>query len=91
MIITFDYGHKKIFFDNGYTISIYNGAGSYTENHFKTKLFERKIIISKTCEIAIIKGSEFVTKEVLNYNNNVMGYVTKKELKQIIKKVRKLK
>lgn len=40
-MISTSYGHCWITFENGYTISIFNGFGSYSENHFNHKLFDK--------------------------------------------------
>lgn len=34
-------GHIWISFKNGLTLSIFNGYGSYTENHYKTKNLQK--------------------------------------------------
>lgn len=83
-------GHKFIAFSNGYIVSIFNGYGSYTENKFNLKSIKRKFIKTKYCEVAVIYNQTFVTKKVLDSSEDVEGYVTKKKLKEIIKKVRKL-
>jgi hypothetical protein len=49
---------------------------------------DKKIIITQDCEIAILRKDEFITEEVLGGNGVVRGYVTKKELKEIIKTIR---
>ena len=40
-MISTSFGHCWIKFENGYTISIFNGFGSYSDNHFNHKLFEK--------------------------------------------------
>lgn len=89
-------GHCWITFENGLTISIFNGFGSYTENHFDTKLNEDEIMVqSKTCEIAIFKNlfkEEWLTNEFIDCEgDNVKGYVTPEELAEIIIKVKNYK
>lgn len=87
MIVTKE-GHKKIRFENGCVLSIFNGYGSYSENQYKIKLIDKKIIMSKYCEIAILKDNEFITDKILHNGDYVQGYVNLKELKQIIKKIK---
>lgn len=82
MIITFK-GHRWIKFGD-ITLSIFNGFGSYSDNHYKFKIRNKKIVISKTCEIAILRDGRFITDDFLHEGNEVKGYVTKKELKEII-------
>jgi len=87
MIITFK-GHRWIKFKNGITLSIFNGFGSYSENHFNYKVRTKKIIKTKTCEIAILRNEFFITDSILNNGDKVKGYVNKKELKEIIQKIK---
>ena len=87
MIITYK-GHLHIMFRKGVYLSIFNGFGSYSQNHFEIKKMHKKIIITQDCEIAILRKDEFITEEVLGGNGVVRGYVTKKELKEIIKTIR---
>lgn len=89
MITTFT-GHKWINFKNGYTLSIYNGFGSYSENHFNFKVIDKPIIRTKNCEIAIFYKDKYVTDSILQCGGSVKGYVDKEELKEIIKKVKEL-
>lgn len=92
-MIRTDKGHFYITFDNGYILSIFNGFGSYSENHFNHELHkthEYLPIASKDCEIAIIYEGELVTNNVLQCGDNVKGYVTPNELVEIINKVSKL-
>lgn len=56
-------GHTKITFDNGYTVSIANGFASYSENYNNEALLKQHSkCVSQTCEIAILKDLDFVTK-----------------------------
>ena len=93
-------GHFWITFDNGYTISVFNGFGSYTENHFNAEKM-RKIMDSKnpylnsweskTVEIAIIKEDlGFVTQNIIDSDDSVKA-VDVNELVEIINKVSKLR
>lgn len=95
-MISTSYGHCWITFENGYTISIFNGFGSYSENHFNHKLFEKMQDLdfqdrcdSKDCEVAIIhKDLGFVTKSFLESDDSVVGFVSPDELVDIINKVK---
>ena len=95
-MITTDKGSFQIRFNNGYKLSIINGFGSYSENHYKQDLLEKQNddncggISSKNCEIAIIKNSEFVTNNILNSGDSVKGYVDIDELIEIINLVNNL-
>ena len=72
-MISTSFGHCWIKFENGYTISIFNGFGSYSENHFNHKLFEKMKDLdfqdqcnSTDCEVAIIDDKlGFVLKALL--------------------------
>lgn len=87
MIIT-DRGRFKLTFENGYTVSVINGFGSYSDNLYNTKLIlGKKPIISEDCEIAIIKNEEFCTKKFIDNGDDVKGYVLPDELAEIILKV----
>lgn len=89
MITTFR-GHKWINFKNGYTLSIFNGFGSYSENHFNFEIRDKLIIRTKNCEVGISYKNKLVTDSVLQCGDSVKGYVDKEELKEIIKKVKEL-
>lgn len=88
MITTYK-GHKHLHFKNECILSIYNGFGSYSENHFNYEVRDKLIIRTKKCEIAILRNGYFITNNILKNGDDVKGYVDKKELKEIIKKVRK--
>ena len=82
-----DKGRVWITFNNGYTISIINGYGSYSENRYKSELIatpEFASIDSKDCEVAIVYKGEFVTNDFLNCGDSVKGYVRPDELAEII-------
>ena len=87
MITTFK-GHKHLHFKNGCILSVFNGFGSYSENHFNHKVRNKLIIKTKTCEIAILRNNIFITNNILGNGEDVKGHVDKKELKTIIKKIR---
>lgn len=87
-----DKGHFWLTFENGYTVSVFNGFGSYTENHFKTELFcvpEYQSVDSKSCEVAIIY-KDLGLVNPLGWEDDVKGFVTPKELLEILNKVSKL-
>lgn len=71
-------GHFWLKFDNGYTLSCYNGYGSYTENNTNI----RKLYLGKTdpyevrweselVEIAILKDDELVTQSIIESDDSV--------------------
>ena len=82
-----DKGHFKLTFENGYTVSVINGYGSYSENHFNRKLLSVPdfcSIDSEDCEIAIMHNGIFVTNSFVECDDSVKGYVTPEELADII-------
>lgn len=95
-MISTSFGHCWIEFENGYSISIFNGFGSYSENHFNHKLFEKMQDLdfqdrcdSKDCEVAIIhKELGFVTKSFIDTNDSVIGFIKPDELPDLMKKVK---
>lgn len=55
-------GHCWLIFENGYKVSIFNGYGSYSENHFRKELLhipEFSSVDSKDCEIAVLYDGVF--------------------------------
>ena len=91
-------GHFWITFDNGYTLSLFNGFGSYTENHFNYKK-QNEIMKhnepdeweSEQIEIAIIKEDlGFVTQDIIKEANDIVMTINTNELVEIINKVSKL-
>lgn len=94
-MITTTRGHFWIEFDNGYKISVFNDWGSYSDNHFNTKLEKGFIensneeISSSNCEVAIIYNNSLVN--IFGWDDDVKGYVTPNELLEIMNKVSKLK
>lgn len=94
MMIQTDKGHFRLTFENGYTISIFNGFGSHSENHFNRNLLNISnfdSIDSKDCEIAVIYNEKFVTKKFVECDDDVKGYVSADELAGIIYKVKNFK
>ena len=87
-------GHFRLTFEKGYTISIFNGFGSHSENHFNRNLLNISnfdSIDSKDCEIAVIYNEKFVTKKFVECDDDVKGYVSADELADIIYRVRNKK
>lgn len=74
-------GHFWITFENGYTLSVFNGFGSHTENNFAfdkwEKIYEDKDIYenswdSELVEIAIIgKSGGLVTQNIIESDDSV--------------------
>ena len=73
-------GHFWLNFKNGYTLSVFNGFGSHTENwdaldKFKEISDERKWYLnfweSDEVEIAIIRDGELVTQNIINSDDSV--------------------
>lgn len=91
-------GHFWLTFDNGYTISLFNGFGSYTENHFKfekrneiMKHYEPDEWESEQIEIAIIKENlGFVTQDIIKEADDSVTTIDTNKLVEIINKVSKL-
>ena len=97
-MIQTSYGQFKITFENGYTISVINGYGSYTENHFNQKLLKKMeklnftdVCVSKDCEVAIIYCGEFCTRNFIETTDSVIGYIKSDELAKLIMKVKNAK
>ena len=87
MIIT-ELGHCYITFDNGYTLSIFNGFGSYTENQFN---YTEKISYKSTrVEIAVVQDHKFVTRKLIDGLNDDVAIIDINELVGLIKKVSEL-
>ena len=91
--------HFWITFDNGYQISVFNGYGSYSENHFNYELIKDKNtslngIPSKDCEVAVIykPSGKFATRTFIeDIEDDVKGYVSVDELVDLINKVKNYK
>lgn len=93
-MIQTDKGHFWLTFENGCMISVFNGFGSYSENHFRTDLLknlENCNVNSKDCEIAIIHHNMFITSSFVECSDSVKGYVSADELANIIYKVKNFK
>ena len=86
-------GKVQIKYDNGILLSIANGFGSYTQNHFdvekQTKIIENRDIFaswtSEDVEIAIInpKG-EYITKEIVEEAEDLVITLSVKRLIEIM-------
>ena len=90
-MIQTDKGHCWLTFENGYKISIFNGLGSYSENHFKQELINIPKFVSvdsKYCEIAVIYEGIFCTNKFIETNDSIKGWVTADELADVIYKVK---
>lgn len=86
-------GHCRFTFNNGYTVSLFNGFGSYTDNKFDMKLMDfGKIdnVESTYCEVAVLKKDKFVTKELIKGADDVIGYLNVDEVMSILDMVSKL-
>lgn len=97
-MIKTDKGHFWLTFENGYTISVFNGYGSYSENHFKSDLSilmipKEKTVDSKDCEVAVMyKDEMFCTDRFIDCDgNDVIGYISADELADLIIKVKEEK
>lgn len=96
-------GLTQITFSNGYTVSWGVGAGHYCEGKRKAPALHERVntlLIEKSwhsedCEVAVIRGSEFVTRSVYaelfarELNDDVVGYVSPNELARVIEFVSK--
>ena len=91
------FGGFKITFKNGYTISVINGFGSYSENHFNTKLCKKMnnnnikyfdMCKSKDCEVAVFYEDIFCTDRFIETDDSVKGWITADELADLITKVK---
>lgn len=95
-------GHFWITFENGYTLSCFNGYGSHTENNFAIDKW-KKIYMndnpnfydnwweSKLIEIAILnKEGKLITQDIIDSDGSVKT-IDINELVDIINKVNNLK
>ena len=94
-MISTRFGGFQINFENGYTISVFNGFGSYSENHFNIELREKMAnlnftdsCISKDCEVAVIYENKFYTDKFIETDDSVKGWITADELAELIIKVK---
>lgn len=90
MIIT-EAGHCWITFKNGYTVSMFNGCGSYTENHLNMNLDTTRFESTKV-EIAILYGNNFCTQSFFDEDiGDDVTTINVNELPDLIKKVSDIK
>lgn len=93
-------GHFWLEFDNGYTLSVFNGYGSHTENHFATEKWQKIFMSdkpnpyenyweSKLVEIAIMYDGALITQNIIESDDSVKT-VDLNELIKIINIVSKL-
>lgn len=94
-MISTEFGRFQIKFENGYIISVFNGYGSYSENHFKKEIFETMLNLklddtckSKDCEVAVIYEDIFCTDKFIETDDSVKGYISADELADLIIKVK---
>lgn len=75
MRIKTESGHFWIEYDNGYTLSVFNGYGSHTENHFPDMTIidalRQKSWESETVEIAIFYNGKMITDTYLGVDDSV--------------------
>lgn len=93
-------GHFWITFENGYTLSVFNGYGSHTENNFAFdkwhRVYESGNVYenyweSKLVEIAIInKEGDLITQNVIESDDSVKT-IDINELVEVINIVNNLK
>ena len=92
-------GHFWLKFDNGYTLSCFNGYGSHTENHsaiekwHKIYMGERNPYEnrweSELIEIAILRDGDLVTQNIIESDDSVKT-IKANELVEIINIVNNL-
>ncbi len=91
-------GHFWITFENGYTLSCFNGFGSHTENHSALEKWHKIYMDknpyentwdSKLVEIAILRDGDLVTQNIIESDDSVKT-VDINELVEIINIVKNL-
>ena len=80
-------GHFWITFDNGYTVSVFNGDGSYSSNQKYSLDGSHPVSTSTTCEVAVLHKGGF-SEDMLGWNDLVKADVTPAELLEIMEKVK---
>ena len=94
-------GHFWFTFDNGYTLSCFNGFGSHTENNFAIEKWENIFMNEKPnpydnfweselIEIAILHNGDLVTQDFIESDDSVKT-VKLNELVEIINLVKGIK
>ena len=99
MKIRTEIGHFWITFENGYTLSVFNGYGSHTENNFAFEKWKNiignKLIYegweSELIEIAILnQEGDLITQNIIESDDSVKT-IDVNELIEIINKVNNIK
>lgn len=99
MKIRTEMGHFWITFENGYTLSVFNGYGSHTENNFAFEKWKNiignKLIYegweSELIEIAILnQEGDLITQNIIESDDSVKT-IDVNELIEIINKVNNIK
>ena len=91
-------GHFWIMFENGYTLSVFNGYGSHTENNFAFKKWNEIVKLhqiyegweSELVEIAILnQEGDLITQDIIKSDDSVKT-VNINELVELINVVNNL-
>ena len=99
MKIRTEMGHFWITFENGYTLSVFNGYGSHTENNFafekQKNIIGNKLIYegweSELIEVAILnQDGDLITQNIIESDDSVKT-IDVNELIEIINKVNNIK
>ena len=99
MKVRTEIGHFWITFENGYTLSVFNGYGSHTENNFAFEKWRNivgnKLIHenweSELIEIAILnQDGDLITQNIIESDDSVKT-VNVNQLIEIINKVNNIK
>lgn len=99
MKVRIEMGHFWITFENGYTLSVFNGYGSHTENNFALEKWQdivkhHKIFEgwdSNLVEIAILnEEGNVITRDIIKSDDNVKT-VDVNELVEVINIISKIK
>lgn len=77
----------EIEFENGYSIDIINGFGSYSDNQYVSNLGDEAY--TGDCEIAVKHHKELVNP--FGWDDTVLGFVSAEQLADYIIKVKELK
>ena len=98
MKVRTEMGHFWLTFENGYTLSVFNGYGSYTENHMNLKKFKEITDTqniydgweSEKVEIAILNSiGDLITQNIIESDGSVKT-IDVNELVEVINIVSKL-
>lgn len=86
------FGRTRITFKNGYTVSLFNGLGSHTDNKYNNILIDSeesgKPCESANIELAVLYGNQFVTNLFTKtMDGSVVGWVNPEEAVEILEKV----